>query len=322
MATNLKGFNIVSLLNLGSLAGASIVVLGYCVLVDVTRHLLIAGISPKGEGWCNAVSFYVFFIDNLYMFLNVAIASNLLFLSVCGWLPKFRTGIYFVAGSLFLAFFTSVTPLAMGALGRNAYGLCYIASHVGDSERLLYYTFLVYLTLIPGAIFCLVVPIFTNLWIGFRFRNVPLKLPIRNYDPTIKNLVLRVSVYPLTSFFCIFGYALLMLQTGLFGRVDTAISYWSTFGLCSTGLANFVAFLFDPAFKYIYTLLFGRKIDQLPVDSNGIVYLPDDDEGDLKAPPSSPNPEPAIVTFHKIPPPPYAHNHPDFVKLMAYLDLY
>ncbi|KAJ9049867.1 hypothetical protein DSO57_1017658 [Entomophthora muscae] len=271
---------------------------------------------------CVGVAFYAVFVDNLYMFLNVAIAGNLLCLVFFGWTPRKRHTLLYLLGSVGGSLVIVLVPLMMGALGRNEHGICYLAKQVTPSEKQLYFVFLVYFPVIPSAMFCFLAPLLTNIYM--HFGRIPQSVYFPNLGSTVKSLVRRVSIYPLTSIFCIGGYALIIVQLGLYNEASIGATYWSLVGLRSTGLINFLAFLMDPAFSDLIAVVFKTPRSNpllKPSKRPHHIQIPDDD-CHYQAPPSSPNPEHVVKPFHQTIPPDYAHMNAEFSKLMAYLDLY
>lgn len=254
----------INILNLISLAAAIISVIMMCVLgwfrpslvkrvsiqlqtgialLDITRHLQLHNLfATENTALCTTIAFYGFFSDQLYIFLNVAIALNLYLLLLKKIQPKsFLKWVYWAA-SVGISFSINLAPLTLGYFGKSNWGgLCYLTENIPN--RLLLKFFIIHLVLWPGVIYCLIISTF----ILYRccFKSSHIKDNTIYSQPEFRRLSWTIALYPLTCFMTMIFYLILHSISDWLNHFSMPLLRISKVALRSTGLLNMLCMLVD-----------------------------------------------------------------------------
>jgi len=206
-------------------------------VVDIARHLRILLLREKAGSWlCTLVAFTGFFGDHLYLFLNVAIALNLNILVLQRKTPYKKLQIYFWVGAIALALGIDLIPLVGSYFGKDYFNGCYLDKGLNESTRKMLKIFLIHITLLPGTLYCLIIP----LLIFYYLRNDNSKVSLLSY---------RIVLYPLSCFLSLIGYLVYSLHLEITDTHDDYLFFWCRIGLRVSGALNLIVLALDPSFQ-------------------------------------------------------------------------
>ncbi|KAJ9068127.1 hypothetical protein DSO57_1031847 [Entomophthora muscae] len=233
-------------------------------VLDIIRHASQMNMHSTGDT-CIVTALTITFVDLLYFALNISLAANFQINLIHKKTPPRRVELFYWSISIGFSTALSLVPLIFGLYGRNQRGTCQFNSQPGASVAS---GFLFFVARPITVLYCLSVPIIALIRLymdKYPFEEIRLQLAnthsakVVTFKERLRSIILRGTLCPLACFFSLIGTVLVETVHVTSNTRPQWLVSWSTYGKCSVGILNFIAFIFDPSIQYGLKTLVTRK---------------------------------------------------------------
>ncbi|KAJ9081354.1 hypothetical protein DSO57_1015637 [Entomophthora muscae] len=239
--------------------------------IDFIKHFLFF-LSHKGDDsfLCSLYGFLMMVLEQMYLFLNIAIALNLHLIIVADYSPEARWELFYWLVPFVVTMGLNVPLLTLRIFGKSNSETCMIKNGIrlNDTLEMLYYNMPTLLTII----YCITIAILV--YIRLRKNSAILRKLPASLDPKsaaerdeaitcIRGVILRSIIYPIACFLTNVGIIFHIMYDYFHDQPDPTLRIWAALGYSSAGILNLIAFLSDPLVHKNITILSptAKKID-------------------------------------------------------------